>query len=94
MSTDHAIDATDLASPAPIATRREFVYGLGASLGTAAFNAMVAADDPVSSAHPPQAPRSGHLAPPARNCIFQMMDGGPSHIDTFDPKPKLAELHL
>ncbi|MGE4002949.1 MAG: DUF1501 domain-containing protein [Planctomycetaceae bacterium] len=94
MSTDHAIDATDLASPAPIATRREFVYGLGASLGTAAFNAMVAADDPVSSAHPPLAPRSGHLAPQARNCIFLMMDGGPSHIDTFDPKPKLAELHL
>ena len=23
-----------------------------------------------------------------------MMEGGPSHIDTFDPKPKLAQLHL
>ncbi len=31
---------------------------------------------------------------PRKNCIFLMMEGGPSHIDTFDPKPKLAELHL
>ena len=30
----------------------------------------------------------------AKSCIFLTMEGGPSHIDTFDPKPKLAELHL
>jgi hypothetical protein len=27
-------------------------------------------------------------------CIFLFMEGGPSHIDTFDPKPRLAELHM
>jgi hypothetical protein len=30
----------------------------------------------------------------AKACIFLLMEGGPSHIDTFDPKPKLAELHM
>lgn len=30
----------------------------------------------------------------AKHCIFLFMEGGPSHIDTFDPKPKLKELHM
>ena len=34
-----------------------------------------------------------HFAPKARNCIFFFMEGAPSHIDLFDPKPKLNELH-
>jgi hypothetical protein len=42
----------------------------------------------------PHLPERGHFPAKARNCIFLMMEGGPSHIDTFDPKPKLAELHL
>jgi hypothetical protein len=30
----------------------------------------------------------------AKNCIFLMMEGGPSHIDCFDPKPMLEKFHL
>lgn len=33
-----------------------------------------------------------HFAPRAKNVIFCFMDGGVSHVDSFDPKPKLAEL--
>ncbi|MGQ0636793.1 MAG: DUF1501 domain-containing protein [Planctomycetaceae bacterium] len=33
-----------------------------------------------------------HFAPRARNVIFCFMDGGVSHVDSFDPKPKLDEL--
>jgi hypothetical protein len=33
-----------------------------------------------------------HVRPRAKNVIFCFMDGGVSHVDTFDPKPKLAEL--
>ena len=33
-----------------------------------------------------------HFAPKAKNVIFCFMDGGVSHVDSFDPKPKLAEL--
>ncbi|MGE3780267.1 MAG: DUF1501 domain-containing protein [Pirellulaceae bacterium] len=42
----------------------------------------------------PLAPRPPHVAARAKNCIFLTMEGGPSHIDTFDPKPKLRDLHL
>ncbi|MGL4462646.1 MAG: DUF1501 domain-containing protein [Planctomycetia bacterium] len=65
--------------------RREFLYGLGASLGGAAFSALLADDD--------RGPKPHHSAR-AKRVVFLMMEGGPSHIDTFDPKPKLDDLHL
>jgi hypothetical protein len=67
-------------------SRRDFLYGLGATLGTAAFNALLQAG--------PLTPKLGHHPAKARACIFLFMEGGPSHLDTFDPKPKLRELHL
>ncbi len=76
-------------------SRRSFLYSLGASLGSVAFTALLDADDATTTGRPsPLAPRAGHLPAKATNCIFLMMEGGPSHIDTFDPKPKLADLHL
>ena len=71
-------------------TRRDFLYGLGATLGTVAFNALLRGDAAAS----PLSPRPGHHHPKAKACIFLFMEGGPSHIDTFDPKPKLADLHM
>ena len=73
-----------LQSPA----RRDFLYGLGASLGSVAFTSLMAADNG------PLMPKPGHLKAKAKRCIFLMMEGGPSHIDTFDPKPTLSKLHL
>jgi hypothetical protein len=72
-------------------TRRAFLYSLGASVGSLAFTSLLAAEEKksalaVKGAHFPEAK--------AKNVIFLMMEGGPSHIDTFDPKPKLDELHL
>jgi hypothetical protein len=71
-------------------TRRDFIYGLGASLGSVAFSALMAEEakqlSTNSQVHFPGAK--------AKNVIFLMMEGGPSHIDTFDPKPKLEKLHL
>ncbi len=78
--------------------RRAALYGLGATLGTAAFNSLLQADDEWSTTRspdePPLAPRAGHLPAKAKAVIYLYMAGGPSHIDTFDPKPKLDELHL
>ncbi len=70
-------------------TRRRFLYNLGASLGSVAFGDLLAQEAPG-----PLAQKDPHLAPKAKACIFLVMEGGPSHIDTFDPKPKLEELHL
>jgi hypothetical protein len=41
----------------------------------------------------PLAPKSPHFQPKARNVIFLFMDGGPSQVDTFDPKPRLDKEH-
>lgn len=81
-------------------TRREALYGLGSTLGTVAFNAMLRAEvantqapTMTPGAHP-LAPKRGHLPAKAKSCIFIFLEGGPSHIDTFDPKPKLESLHM
>ncbi len=74
-------------------TRREALFGLGTSVGSVAFSALLAAEQKRSSdSH--LSPRKPHVPARAKACIFLMMEGGPSHIDTFDPKPKLTELHL
>ena len=65
-------------------TRREALFGLGAGLGSVAFSSMLQAAKPSTVHHPAKAKR----------CIFLMMEGGPSHIDTFDPKPELTKRHL
>ena len=75
-------------------TRRDFLYGLGASAGSLALTSMLAAEE-SRKASSPLAKKPAHFPnAKAKNCIFLMMEGGPSHIDTFDPKPKLDQLHL
>src|SRR5262245_23602998 len=77
-----------------VPSRRDFLYGLGLSLGTAAFNALLRGDEKRGNAAAPLAPKQPHYEAKAKACICLFMEGGPSHIDTFDPKPKLAELHM
>ena len=72
-------------------SRREFFYGLGAGIGFAAFNSLLAGD---AAAAGPLAPKPPMLPAKAKACIWLTMEGGPSHIDTFDPKPMLERLHM
>ncbi|MDG2015391.1 MAG: DUF1501 domain-containing protein [Pirellulaceae bacterium] len=74
--------------------RRDFLYGLGTSLGSIAFSSMLADTSRADEKPDRLAPRKGHFPAKAKNCIFLMMEGGPSHVDTFDPKPALKKLHL
>ena len=67
-------------------SRREALYGLGTGIGSLAFSSLAQAEN-IHSIGP-------HLTAKAKRCIFLMMEGGPSHIDTFDPKPELAKRHL
>ncbi len=80
----------------PISNRREFLFGLGASLGTVALTEMLANDkfakDTVATG--PLAPRAVHVPAQAKACIMLYMAGGPSHIDTFDPKPALDKIDM
>jgi hypothetical protein len=79
-------------------SRRSFLYGLGSTLGTVAFNALLADEARAAPAGPasvdPLAPRKPHHRARAKSVIFLFMEGGPSHIDTFDPKPRLDDLHM
>jgi len=51
---------------------------------------LIADDTPLSN---PLAPRTPHFVAKAKRVIFLFMSGGPSHLETFDPKPDLQRLH-
>ncbi|MFG0333336.1 MAG: DUF1501 domain-containing protein [Maioricimonas sp. JB049] len=73
-------------------SRREMLQQSAHGFGTAALTALMldeARGATVSPDRSPQAPREPHYEPKAQNVIFLYMDGGPSQVDTFDPKPLL-----
>src|SRR5262245_65061099 len=77
--------------------RRQFLASAGGGFGILALTALLDEDgllaDEVDRARNPLAPRRAHHRAPAKNVIFLFMSGGPSHLETFDPKPELARLH-
>jgi len=76
---------------APFLTRRQMLTRMGGGFG------MLGLSGALNQAGMLGAPAAGtpgglpHLVPKAKRVIFLMMNGGPSHVDTFDPKPALAE---
>lgn len=72
-------------------SRRGFLYGLGASLGSVAFSQILAAESGVSDG--PLSPKKPMHPPKAKAVIMLFMEGGPGQMDTFDPKPELTRLH-
>jgi hypothetical protein len=76
-----------------IPTRRAFLRS--AVAGSAIFPALVSellAEEANRNADP-LAPKPPHFEAKAKNVIFLFMSGGVSHIDSFDPKPKLTADH-
>jgi len=65
--------------------------GLSSILGDAGLLAAPVANAPGSPATNPLAPKAAHFAAKAKRIIFLFMNGGPSHVDTFDPKPMLTK---
>ena len=72
--------------------RRSFLYGLGVSIGSLALTDLLAAEN-VATASAPLAPKKPMHPAKAKNVIMLFMEGGPGHMDTFDPKPELTRLH-
>jgi len=79
-------------------TRRQFFGTSGVSLGSIALASLLnqeragAHEGSAALSHSPLAPRPPHFAARAQRVIFLFMAGGPSQLELFDPKPKLAEL--
>jgi hypothetical protein len=67
-------------------SRRHFFREVGAGIGTMALASLLQAEsgNPLSVRKP-------HFAPKAKNVIFLFMEGGPSQLDLFDPKPELQK---
>src|SRR3712207_1335472 len=78
-----------------VRTRREFFTQAGSGLAGIALASILRADAKAAETKTkdPLAPRNPPHPPTAKSVIWLFMEGGPSHIDLFDPKPKLTELH-
>jgi hypothetical protein len=77
----------------PTRTRREFIRDGMCGFGSLALAAMMHQQQARAGAINPMAARMPHLAAKAKSVIFLFMAGGPSHIETFDPKPLLNKLN-
>ena len=78
-------------------TRRESLWNMGAGFTGTAMTGLLASDGFFNQIHAeepnanPLAPRDGHFVGRAKACIFLMMNGAPSQVDTFDYKPELKK---
>ncbi len=77
-----------------IQTRRRFFRDCGGGLGTIALLHVLADEGRAAEAEritDPLTPKPSHFAPKAKNVIFMFMEGAPSQVDLFDPKPGLQK---
>ncbi|MFN0051763.1 MAG: DUF1501 domain-containing protein [Planctomycetales bacterium] len=79
-------------------SRRDMLERCANGFGALALAALLGDRTLGDQAQPPAAvdplwPRVAHRPATARNVIFLFMDGGPSQVDTFDPKPRLEREH-
>src|SRR5687768_10831020 len=79
-------------------SRREFLLKAGGGFGALALAYLLDRDGLLPASETgrsdnPLAVRRPHHAARARSVIFLFMEGGPSHVDTFDPKPELTRRH-
>lgn len=78
--------------------RRTFLANTGVGLGATALNSLLSGENLVSAQSKSKKSATGgqsgipHFAPKAKHVIFLCMAGGPTHLETFDYKPKLAEM--
>src|SRR2546426_3731278 len=79
-------------------TRRDFLSRCGLGFGMLSLanllgpQALAATAEGISG-NSPLAPRAPHFPTKAKRVIHIFANGGPSHVDTFDPKPELTRLH-
>src|SRR5215467_14039955 len=80
-------------------TRRDFLTRCGLGFGMLGLanilapHLAVAAGSESTAANSPLAPKAPQFPAKAKRVIHIFANGGPSHVDTFDPKPALARLH-
>jgi hypothetical protein len=73
-------------------TRRAFLRSAGAGFGMVALTALLAEEGLLAAEDDSLEPKPPHHPARAKSVIFLFMSGGPSHLETFDPKPELQRL--
>ena len=82
--------------------RRELLWNVGARFPMLALVDLLSRDgfftrqaqaSPAKGASNPLAAKPGHFPTKAKHVVFLFMNGAPSQVDTFDPKPALARHH-
>src|SRR6266498_3045634 len=78
----------------PVTSRREFFQRAGSGLAGMALASLLHEDGRLKAAIMPDplTLKTPHHPPKAKAVIWLFMEGGPSHVDLFDPKPKLSEM--
>src|SRR6187399_728357 len=74
-------------------SRREFIRDACCGFGGLAFSSLLNDETLRGATGNPLTARSPHLPAKAKSVIFLFMAGGPSHMETFDPKPLLNKLN-
>ena len=84
---------TTKTEPAPLLSRRVMLQRSGAGFGYLALSALLAKHSAIGGeqAGSAIAARAAHFPARAKRVVFLLMKGGPSQVDTFDPKPLLKE---
>jgi hypothetical protein len=78
----------------PFVSRREMLLRSANGFGALALSALLGETSEADSrANDPRLPGASHFPPRATSVIFLFMDGGPSQVDTFDPKSRLDREH-
>src|SRR5882672_11095492 len=70
-------------------TRREYLWQVGGGFAGLALIDLLSDGGFFANAAQPQV----RVPAKAKRCVFLFMNGGPSQVDTFDPKPELAKHH-
>src|SRR5438105_158679 len=77
-----------------LSSRRDMLRRSAVGFGSLALASLLAEQgSPVQPSADPLAPRTPHHPATAKRVIFLFMKGGPSHVDTFDYKPRLQRDH-
>jgi hypothetical protein len=74
-------------------TRRRFLGGMSGGIGSAALSYLLAGEARASSSPNDLQPRPSQFPAKSRSVIHLFMNGGPSQMDLFDPKPALDRHH-
>jgi hypothetical protein len=89
-----------ISNPTPCGrSRREFLWQVGGGFAGLALIDLLSRDgfwneaNGQTAAANPLAPRRPHFPAKAKHAVFLFMNGAPSQVDTFDPKPALTRYH-